>query len=155
MNLPSALDRVTRTLIVSIGIGSVLFTLLGLPTIIRQHSTLQPVFSIAAVVLFCGLPPVMALLSFRVEVPVLRVLAGVHAVVTLVLLALLAGREQDAAATAADQKLERQRNRYRGSSGTRLPRPSRPRGTSPQTPGSSTANAPWHRRHPALERNPP
>lgn len=87
MRVHSALDRVTRTLVLSIGIGSVLFTVLGLPTIIQQHTTLQPVFSIAAIVLFCGVPPVMALLSFRVEVSVLRVLAGIHAAGTLVLLA--------------------------------------------------------------------
>lgn len=97
MILQSALDRVVRTLVVSIGVGSVLFTLLGLPGIIEQHAYLNPVFSIAAVAVFCGLPPIMAVLSLRVPVRTLRILAGVHAVGTLVIVALwvpaMAGHE--------------------------------------------------------------
>jgi signal transduction histidine kinase len=86
--LQSALDRVVRTLVVSIGVGSVLFTLLGLPGIIQQHAFLNPAFSMAAIVVFCGLPPVMAVLSIRVSVRVLRILAGVHSVGTLVIVIL-------------------------------------------------------------------
>lgn len=88
MVLQSALDRVVRTLVVSIGVGSVLFTLLGIPDILTQSAFLNPAFSIAAIALFCGLPPVMAILSIRASVRLLRVLAGVHAVGTLVIVAL-------------------------------------------------------------------
>ena len=88
MILQSALDRVVRTLVVSIGVGSVLFTILALPAIIQQHAILNPVFSIASVALFSGLPPIMALLSLRVSVRTLRILAGVHAAGTLLIVAL-------------------------------------------------------------------
>jgi signal transduction histidine kinase len=86
--LHSALDRVVRTLVVSIGIGSVLFTLLGVPGILQQHAFLNPVYSIVAIVLFCGLPPAMAILSVRVSTTTLRILAGIHAAATLGLVAL-------------------------------------------------------------------
>lgn len=86
--MQSALDRVIRILVVSIGIGSVLFTLLGLPGIIEQHAFLNPIYSIVMIVVFCGLPPVMALVAFRAPVRLLRILAGVHAGATLVFLAL-------------------------------------------------------------------
>lgn len=88
MILQSALDRVTRTLVVSIGVGSVLFTILGVPSIIAQYEFLNPVFSIVAILLFCGLPPLGAVLSFWAPMRVLRILAGAHAVSTLALLAL-------------------------------------------------------------------
>ena len=41
MRIQSALDRVTRTLVLSIGIGSVLFTLLGLPTDVKIIAALD------------------------------------------------------------------------------------------------------------------
>lgn len=77
-----------RTLVVSIGIGSVLFSLLGLGGIIEQHGFLDPVYSTAAVVFFCGLPPVMAVLAIRAPIRVLRLLAGIHAAGTLFLVLL-------------------------------------------------------------------
>lgn len=86
--MQSAYDRVVRTLIVSIGIGSMLFTLLGLPGIIEQHGFLNPAFSIAAIVIYAGLPPVMALFAFRAPIRVLRGLAGFHALASLTFLAL-------------------------------------------------------------------
>ena len=86
--LQSALDRVVRTLVVSIGVGSVLFTVLGLSEIVKQHEFLNPVFSFVAIALFCGLPPAMAILSIRVPVRTLRILAGVHAAGSLILVAL-------------------------------------------------------------------
>ena len=86
--MQSALDRVIRILVVSIGVGSVLFTLLGLPGIIEQHAFLNPIYSIVMIVVFCGLPPAMALVAFRAPVRLLRILAGVHAASTLVFVAL-------------------------------------------------------------------
>jgi two-component sensor histidine kinase len=86
--MQSARDRLTRILVLSIGIGSVLFSVLGVPGIIEQHNYLNPVFSFIMITVFCGLPPVMALLAFTVPVRLLRILAGVHAVCTLVFLAL-------------------------------------------------------------------
>jgi two-component sensor histidine kinase len=85
--MQTASDRVVRILIVSIGIGSVLFTVLGLPAIIEQHAFLNPVFSIAMVVAFCGIPPVAALVAFRAPVRVLRILAVGHITASLLLLA--------------------------------------------------------------------
>jgi len=85
--MQSASDRVVRILVVSIGIGSVLFTVLGLPAIIQQHAFLNPVFSIVMVVAFCGIPPVMALIAFQAPVRVLRLLAIGHVAVSLLLLA--------------------------------------------------------------------
>ncbi len=86
--MQSALDRLTRILVVSIGIGSVLFSVLGVPGIIEQHNYLNPVFSFAMIVVFCGLPPIMALVAFSAPVRVLRILAGVHALSALAFLAL-------------------------------------------------------------------
>lgn len=85
--MQTASDRVVRILIVSIGIGSVLFTILGLPSIIEQHAILNPVFSITMVVAFCGIPPVAALIAFRAPVRVLRILAIGHVASSLLLLA--------------------------------------------------------------------
>ena len=85
--LQSALDRMVRILALSIGVGSVLFTLLGLPGILAQHEILNPIYSVLAVTFFCGLPPTIAILSIRVPVHTLRLLAGVHAAGTLVLVA--------------------------------------------------------------------
>lgn len=88
MVLQSAFDRVIRTLIVSIGIGSSLFTILGLSQIVEQHAFLNPTFSFAAIAIFAGLPPVMAIVAFRAPIQLLRGLAGFHALSTLALLAL-------------------------------------------------------------------
>jgi two-component sensor histidine kinase len=86
--MQSASDRVVRILVLSIGIGSVLFSVLGVPGIIEQHNYLNPVFSFAMIVVFCGLPPVMALMAFSAPVVVLRGLAAALALSALVFLAL-------------------------------------------------------------------
>ena len=86
MAIDSAYDRVLRILILSIGIGSAVFTLLGLASMIEQHPTLDPVFSYPAYLLFCVLPPALAVVALRAPVPLLRVLAGVHALSGIVIL---------------------------------------------------------------------
>lgn len=83
-----AYDRVVRTLVLSVGIGSLVFTLLGLPQIIDQHSELNPLYSTITIAFFCGLPLVMAAISFRVPVHVLKILATSHVFGTLILLLL-------------------------------------------------------------------
>ena len=88
MIIQSALDRVIRTLIVSIGIGSVLFSVLGLSGIVEQFFFLNGPYAVASIVVFCGLPPVMAVIAFRAPITVLRALAAVHAVSTLLFLVL-------------------------------------------------------------------
>lgn len=88
MTIESAFDRIVRILVMSIGIGSVVFSLLGLPAILSQSDYLDPVFSAVMIVVYCGLPPVLALVSSRVPVPVLRLFAGLHAGSTLLFLAL-------------------------------------------------------------------
>ena len=88
MIIQSALERVIRTLIVSIGIGSVLFSILGLPGIIEQYKILDTSFAVVSISVFCGLPPVMAAIAFRAPIAVLRTLAAVHAVSTLLFLVL-------------------------------------------------------------------
>jgi signal transduction histidine kinase len=82
----SAFDRVVRTLVVSVGLGSVVFSVLGLPAIIEQFNYLNPVYSIIAVTFFLGLPPVMVAVSYLASVKVLRYLAGLHCVIGIVLL---------------------------------------------------------------------
>lgn len=88
MVIEGAYDRVLRVLAVSVGIGSVIFTLLGFPSMIAQQQMLNPVFSLAAYILYCGLPPIIAIVAFRVSIRVIRTLAGVHAVSALLFLAL-------------------------------------------------------------------
>lgn len=84
----SAFERVIRTLAFSVGLGGIVFTLLGLPAIIEQYSFLNQTYSIVAIALFCGLPAVMAAIAFRTSARVLRVMAGIHAGSTVLLLAL-------------------------------------------------------------------
>jgi hypothetical protein len=86
--MQSAFDRVIRTLIVSIGIGGSVFTILGVGGIIAQTAILNPVFSIVSIVIFAALPVLMAIVAFQAPVRVLRYLAGFHAIATLALLAL-------------------------------------------------------------------
>ena len=84
----SAYDRVVRTLVVAVGIGSLFFTLLGLPGIIEQYRYLDQAYSITVIVFFCGLPMLMALIAFRTPVAVLRVLVIAHATSAIVFLLL-------------------------------------------------------------------
>ena len=84
----SAYDRIIRTLVFAVGVGSVVFSLLGLPDIIRQYNYLNPVYAVAAIAGFCGLPLVMAAIAFQTSATVLRTLAGVHAALGVIFLAL-------------------------------------------------------------------
>ncbi|TBN58444.1 ATP-binding protein [Glaciihabitans arcticus] len=86
--IESAYDRIFRILVLSIGLGSVVFTLLGLPGVIEQHYYLHPAFSILAITIYLGLPPLMATIAFRAPVRVLRVLAVTQATSAVVFLAL-------------------------------------------------------------------
>jgi signal transduction histidine kinase len=88
MLIDSASDRVVRILATSIGLGSVIFTVLGLPAILEQSSILNPVYTVLTVTIFCGIPPVMALIARRVSVRTLRILAGSHAASGLILVPL-------------------------------------------------------------------
>lgn len=88
MVIETALDRSVRILVVSIGIGSLIFSVLGLGGMLSQHASLAPAFAIATYLVFCGLPPLMAVGAFRLPVPTLRALAGVHAASAVVILAL-------------------------------------------------------------------
>lgn len=84
----SALDRLIRTLLVAIGVGGGLFTVLGLPQIVEQYAYLEPIYAVAAIVVFCGLPALLAILAFQVPMRVLRIIAGAQATASLALLAL-------------------------------------------------------------------
>ena len=86
--MQSASDRVIRILIVSAGIGSVLFSVLGVPSIIEQHSYLNPAFSFIMIAVYCVLPPAMAIAAIGAPIAVLRALAGAHAVASLAFVAL-------------------------------------------------------------------
>lgn len=84
----SAFDRSVRSIVLSVGVGSVVFTLLGLPAIIEQYAYLAEGYAITAIAVFCGLPPLMAILSFQVPTTALRALAGAHSVSGVIFLAL-------------------------------------------------------------------
>lgn len=86
--IETASDRITRILAASVGIGSIVFTLLGMNALIAQFSLSTPAFSWAAVILFCGVPPVMGVIAIRGSLRVVRALAVLHISSTLVLLAL-------------------------------------------------------------------
>jgi signal transduction histidine kinase len=86
MIIESAVDRIFRILALSIGIGSAVFTLLGLPGLVEQQRYLSPGYSITAYVVYCGLPIVLAILSAKAPIRVLRAIAAIHAVSGIVLL---------------------------------------------------------------------
>ena len=79
MIIESALDRIVRILILSLGIGSLVFTMLGVPSMIAQAPYLHPVYLVVVLVVFCGLPPVLAIFAFRAPIRVLRALGIVNA----------------------------------------------------------------------------
>ncbi|MFT4122197.1 MAG: hypothetical protein QM635_00010 [Microbacteriaceae bacterium] len=83
MNVESAEDRVLRILALSLGVGSMIFTLLGLGDIRTQAPYLCVGYLITLGILYFGLPLVIAALSFLAPVRVLRWLAAVHAVSAL------------------------------------------------------------------------
>jgi signal transduction histidine kinase len=84
----SAFDRIVRTLSFSVGIGSLVFTLLGLPAIIEQSAYINPVYTVTVLALFCGLPVVVTAIAFQTSATVLRILAAVHAGTAVFFLAL-------------------------------------------------------------------
>lgn len=84
----SALDRLIRTLLVAIGVGGGLFTVLGLREIVEQYSILEPTYAVAAIAVFCVLPALLALFAFSAPVRVLRIIAGAQATASLALLAM-------------------------------------------------------------------
>ena len=88
MVMRSAFHRVVRTLSLSVGLGSLVFTLLGLPAIIAQFAYLDPVYAVAVVAIFCGTPIALAAMSFRAPIAALRFVAITHAVSGTALLAL-------------------------------------------------------------------
>lgn len=85
--IESAFDRIFRVLVVSIGLGSLIFTVLGLPGIIEQYPSLDPSYSLLLFVVYCGLPLALGALAYRLPVRTLRIGALVHAASTLVLIA--------------------------------------------------------------------
>jgi signal transduction histidine kinase len=87
MIMRSAVDRVIRTLALSVGIGALCFTLLGVPQMIDQFDLLNPVYAVTCILVFAGLPPLMAILSFRISVRALQILAYVHASTALLFVA--------------------------------------------------------------------
>ena len=88
MILESAHDRVVRILVVSVGLGSIVFSLLGVGAIGRQVSFHPLGFLIVTIAIFCGIPPALAAIAFRAPVIWLRRIAGGYIVATLVILAL-------------------------------------------------------------------
>ncbi len=88
MVMRSAFHRVVRTLSLSVGLGSLVFTLLGLPAIIAQFAYLNAEYAVVTVVIFCGTPIALAALSFRAPISLLRVVAIAHAVSGTALLVL-------------------------------------------------------------------
>lgn len=88
MTSETAHDRVLRILAGSVGIGSVVFTLLAIGSIARQVPYLNPWFTVVALLVYCGIPPLLGVLSIRAPIRVLRTLAGVH-IASAVLILLL------------------------------------------------------------------
>ena len=84
MIIETAFDRIFRILVLSIGIGSVVFSLLGLPSIIAQAPYLDPVYLSVSVAVFCGLPPAVAIFAFRAPVKVLQGFGLTHALSGLI-----------------------------------------------------------------------
>lgn len=84
----SAFDRVVRTLVFSVGLGGVLFSLLGLGGMVEQYQYLAEGYSITLMAVYCGLPLLMAAIAFQASPTLLRGLAGAHATSAVILLGL-------------------------------------------------------------------
>jgi len=87
MVIESAETRILRILVVSVGFGSIVFTLLGLAGILGQHAWLNPAFAYPVYVLYLGLPLVLAALAFRLPERILRIGLLTHAAVALAAIA--------------------------------------------------------------------
>jgi signal transduction histidine kinase len=88
MTSDTAALRVFRILAISIGLGSAIFTVLGLPAMAAQFSTLQPGYAWASILVYAGLPVAAALIAPRVSIRTLRIFAATHAASALVFLLL-------------------------------------------------------------------
>ena len=79
MTSDSAALRVFRILAISIGLGSAIFTVLGLPAMAAQFGTLHAGYAWTSILLYAGLPVAAALIAPRVSIRTLRVIAATHA----------------------------------------------------------------------------
>lgn len=75
----AAVDRVTRTMSLALGVGAAIFALLALQGFVAQHEASTPPWSWGVAACVFGVPIVNAALSPFAPVRVLRVLAGVCA----------------------------------------------------------------------------
>jgi signal transduction histidine kinase len=86
MVIESAEHRVLRVLALSVGIGSVIFSLLGLPGLLEQSPYLDPVYRWALYIVFFGLPVLLGVLWAGGPIRVLRGIAVAHAASSIVFL---------------------------------------------------------------------
>jgi len=86
MVIESAVDRILRILALAVGIGSAVFTVLGLPNILAQQQYLNPAYSATVYVVFFGLPILLIVISSRASIRVIKAVAAVHAVSTVAFL---------------------------------------------------------------------
>jgi hypothetical protein len=86
VNIESAVDRVVRVLALSIGVGSVIFTILGLSDILHQSRYLGGLYVLTLSLIFFGLPVVLAVLAFLAPVRVLKLIAAFHGASAVVFL---------------------------------------------------------------------
>jgi signal transduction histidine kinase len=85
----AAVDRVTRTMSLALGVGATVFALLALSGFLTQFSAIGPVWSCAAAIGIFGPPIAAAALSQVAPIRLLRALAGVCAAAHLVALVTL------------------------------------------------------------------
>lgn len=83
----AAVEQVTRTMSLAIGVGAAMFALLSIPPFLAQLHAVHPVWSWATASLVFGPPMVMALLFARAPLRLLKTLAGVSAAAHLIALA--------------------------------------------------------------------
>lgn len=87
MVIESAEDRVLRVLALSVGVGGVIFTLLGFSDIVTQSPYLDDIYRALLDAVFFGLPIVLAVTSFTAPVNIIRGIAAAHAASALLFLA--------------------------------------------------------------------
>jgi len=76
----NAVLRVFRILAISIGVGSAIFTVLGLPEMISQYNKVDFGYAWTTMVLYGGIPLVSAIVAPRASIGTLRFLARIHAI---------------------------------------------------------------------------
>ncbi|CAN5316881.1 hypothetical protein BH11ACT4_BH11ACT4_25080 [soil metagenome] len=84
----TAAERHLRILAIATGLGTVIFALLSLASIIQQAPYLQPLVYIPLTVLFCGLPVLLVPLGRSGSVRAIRNIARTHTVASAALLLL-------------------------------------------------------------------